>query len=454
MSDELRKLPSVTTLLHETAKRQVFAGESESVRAKLVREALDDARRKVLAGAPCPGHEVLVEAVRDLRAAAENLNLRRVINATGITLHTNLGRAPLPRSVMESVTELACGYTNLEMDLATGQRGKRAAGAREMLKTICGAEDAAIVNNGAAAVFLLLAAVASGKEVIVSRGELVQIGGGFRVPDILAASGAKLVEVGTTNITTVADYEKALTPETGLLLKVHRSNFYIAGHTEEASLGELAKLAKKSGVPFAYDLGSGGFVRWLGHDPEQEPTVAEVMRAEVDLATFSGDKLIGGPQSGMIVGRADLVQKIAKHPLYRAMRVGRLTMLALQEVLKYYVNGDHRSLPTWSMIEMPQERMLERAQALQARLKGAGIAADVIIADGIVGGGAAPATDFPTRVTTLKLADSAGFLARLRRGTPAVVPRVDRDVVMFDLRTVQDDELEPLYAAVVAAWKE
>ena len=452
MNSELRKLPSVTTLLSEAARRGIFAAEPEALRTRVVRAVLDEARETVQAGAPAPALEALLAAVQQRQTARDERMSRRVINATGIPLHTNLGRAPLPRAILEKVVELGVGYCSLELDLATGQRGERGAGVLALLRAITGAEDALVANNGAAAVFFALAALAQGREVIVSRGELVQIGGGFRVPDILAASGARLVEVGTTNITTLADFERAVTPQTAMILRVHRSNFYVGGHTEEARLSDLASLAHRLGVLLLHDLGSGGFVRWRGYDAESEPTVQDSLRAGADLVTFSADKLVGGPQAGIIVGKSAPLKALAAHPLYRALRAGRLTLVALQEVLRHYAAGDHRGLTAWTMIEMSPEEQERRSQALVALLAAIGIPAAIATADGAVGGGAAPDKTLPTLVVRLCPADTSSFLASLRRCEPAVVPRVERDAVLVDLRTVLVDETEALVGALASAW--
>jgi len=448
---ELRKIPSVTTAL--TASQSVFDDQSDSFRALVVREALDHARSQVLAGSPAPELPAIVDLVRSKLALRDNALVRRVINATGIALHTNLGRAPLPRAVMDRVSELTTGYCSLEIDLATGQRGKRAEGMRQMLQAVIGCDDAIVVNNGAAAVYLALATLAVGKDVIISRGELVQIGGGFRVPDILATSGARLREVGTTNITSLADYERAITPDTAMILRVHRSNFHIAGHTDEPALADLAALAKSRGIPLVMDLGSGAFVRWQGYDPVHEPTVQDVLRAGADLATFSGDKLVGGPQSGFVVGTTDLVRKLAKHPLYRALRVGRMTLVTVQEVLRYYVSGRHRELAPWSMLEQSEDTLAARVEDLLVRLSHAGIVGGWCDVSGAVGGGAAPGATFSTRVVTLTPKDPSDFLSRLRRCVPAVVPRIERDRVLFDLRTVTVEETELLLHAILTSWQ-
>ena len=449
---ELRKIPSVTTLLAAAANAGIFRDESEALRTQLTRAVLGDARARVQAGDICPEPATLLASLKAQNAEFEAQNVRRVVNATGIVLHTNLGRAPLPSDVLTRVVEMTTGYCSLEMDLAAGNRGERALGVRQMLLTITGAEAAAVVNNGAAAVYLTLAALAHGKEVVVSRGELVQIGGGFRVPDILAASGAHLKEVGTTNITTLEDFENALSDDTALLMKIHRSNFQVSGHTAEPTVAALTALALCSGRPLVFDLGSGGFVRWSGHDPQHEPTVHELIRAGVDLVCFSGDKLVGGPQSGIIVGRSALIEKIVKHPMYRAMRVGRLTVAALQEVLKYYVHGRHRELTHWAMIEMPPLEHQRRTETLVAALQAAGVACGVVNVVGAVGGGAAPEKALPSAAISIKPKNSGQFLELLRRHATPVIPRIEREVILLDVRTMLVDEEALVIEAVKAAW--
>jgi L-seryl-tRNA(Ser) seleniumtransferase len=375
-----------------------------------------------------------------------------VINATGVLLHTNLGRAPLAESAIRRIGEVAGRYTNLEFDVAAGERGKRDVHTERLFSRLLNQEDVSgirtvVVNNCAAAVMLALNTLAEGGEVVVSRGELVEIGGSFRVPDVMTKSGAVLREVGTTNRTRLTDYEQAINEKTRLLLRVHRSNFAIIGFTEQPSLEELAALGRKHNIPVMEDLGGGALLplRALGVN---ESGVMESLRAGADLITYSGDKMLGGPQAGLLSGREDLIKRVRSNPLFRALRVDKLTYAALEATLMEYIRQNHDAIPFARMMRLPAQEIRTRAEALQAQLKPAlQLKTEVISGESLVGGGSAPTSSLPTfvlAVTSQSL--SAGELAaRLRRHNPPIVTRVEEGRVLLDLRTVfgpaEDDEI-------------
>ena len=383
-------------------------------------------------------------------------SLRPVINATGVVIHTNLGRAPLAIEAIERASRIAGGYSNLEYDLEAGDRGHRHVHAERLLRELTGAESALVANNNAAATMVVLAALANGREVIVSRGELVEIGGGFRVPEVLAQSGALLREVGTTNRTRVADYAAAIGDRTGLILRVHPSNFKIEGFTERPALDELADLAHRFNVPLFEDLGSG----WLG-DLEaidalrDEPTVTASLRAGADLVAFSGDKLLGGPQAGIVVGRAELIDRVRRHPLMRAVRADKLTYAALEATLALWVESPSRAhIPVVRMLTMSVGEIEGRARNLIAQLAGLPeVQAEILDGFSTTGGGSAPGSTLPTKLVAISVdsVSASEFDAQLRRGHPAVVARIHDDRVVLDLRTVQDSEDANLVEALVRA---
>ncbi len=432
---KLRDLPSV----------DVLAGELGDVPQPLAvaaaRAALERAREEIRAGAD-PGD--LVERARAELAGAEQPRLRRVLNATGVILHTNLGRAPLAAAVLEQVTEVGRGYSTLEYDLSEGVRGSRQDHCAALLRRLTGAEAALVVNNNAAAVLLALAALAEGREVVVSRGELLEIGDGFRIPDVLARSGARLVEVGTTNRTRVADYERALGDETGAILRVHQSNFRLVGFTERPRLRDLARLAERRGLPLIDDLGSGALCASNSLLLGDEPTAASAVSGGADLVCFSGDKLLGGPQAGIVVGRAELVERLRRHPLQRALRADKLTLAALEATLRLYLDPARarRELPALRMLEEPAETVRGRADRL-AELIGGSVEATVAR----VGGGALPLVELPS----FAVAVEEELAAPLRAGDPPVVALVRDGRCLLDCRTLADDELDEAAGAVRAA---
>ena len=395
---------------------------------------LERARDDIRAGRD-PGD--LVDGVLSELAQARKPSLRRVLNATGVLVHTNLGRAPLAEAALARVMEVGSGYSNLEYELARGERGSRQDHLAPLLARLTGAEAALVVNNNAAAVLLALAALAEGREVIVSRGELIEIGDGFRIPDVLVRSGARLVEVGTTNRTRVADYEQAIGPETALLLRVHQSNFRVVGFSELPRLADLADIARAHELPLVDDLGSGALAP-VG----DEPTPAESLRAGADLVTFSGDKLLGGPQAGVVVGRGDLVERLRRHPLQRALRADKLTLAALEGTVALALDEGSAQIPILRMLHEPVERVRERAERLAALVGG-----DVEETVARVGGGALPLAELPS----VACAVEEELAEPLRLGEPPVVAVVRDGRTLLDCRTLTDAEIDEVAAAVVTA---
>ena len=422
----LRDLPSVDELARSV-------GDPLAVDA--ARRVLELAREEIRAGAD-PGD--LAVRVRDELENARRPRLRRVLNATGVIVHTNLGRAPLPAAALERLREVGCGYSNLEYDLDEGTRGSRQDHVAAILRRLTGAEAALVVNNNAAAVLLALAALAEGREVLVSRGELIEIGDGFRIPDVLARSGARLVEVGTTNRTRAADYEGAIGPETALLLRVHQSNFRVVGFAEQPATGELAAVAARHGLPLVDDLGSGALVPL-----PDEPTAADALAAGADLVCFSGDKLLGGPQAGIVVGRAELVDRLRRHPLQRALRADKLTLAALEGTLGLYLEPGRalREVPVLRMVAEPAETVRARAERLAAL---AGGTVEETVAR--VGGGALPLAELPSFACAVE----EELAAPLRAGEPPVVAVVRDGRTLLDCRTLADSDLDEVAAAVAA----
>jgi L-seryl-tRNA(Ser) seleniumtransferase len=429
---ELRDLPSVDRLLAD----EVLAAAPRSLALEAVRTALERARVAIADGNE--PDDVAASARHELERL-QTSSLRRVLNATGVIVHTNLGRAPLAASAVRRLAELGGSYTNLELDLETGMRGSRQDHVAGLLERLTGAEAAVAVNNNAAAVLLALAALAEGREVVVSRGELVEIGDGFRIPDVLARSGARMVEVGTTNRTRVADYERAIGPETAAILRVHQSNYRIVGFTAAVATGELAALARAAGLPLVDDLGSGSLL-----DVGDEPTAAASVAAGADLVCFSGDKLLGGPQAGIVVGRADLVERLRRHPLHRALRADKLTLVSLEETLALYADPDRarREIPVLRMLDEPVEAVRERAERLAGLIGG-----EVEETVARVGGGALPLAELPSAACAIE----ERLAPLLRAGSPPVVGIVRDGRLLLDARTLTPDEVDEVARAVLAA---
>jgi L-seryl-tRNA(Ser) seleniumtransferase len=433
----LRDLPSVDELTRD----ERLAGEPHALVVAAARSALDRAREEIRAGVD-PG-DIAERAAAEL-AALRQPRLRRVLNATGVIVHTNLGRAPLAEAALERVREVGRGYSNLEYDLAEGARGSRQDHCADLLRRLTGAEAALVVNNNAAAVLLALAALAEGREVLVSRGELIEIGDGFRIPEVLARSGARLVEVGTTNRTRAADYERAIGPETALLLRVHQSNFRLVGFAEQPPLARLAEVARRHELPLVDDLGSGSLSASNTVLLGDEPDARESLAAGADLICFSGDKLLGGPQAGVVVGRAELVERLRRHPLQRAVRADKLTLAALEGTLALSLDPERaaREIPVLRMLGEPAEAVRARAERL-AGLTGGTVEETVAR----VGGGALPLTELRSFACALE----EELAARLRLADPPVVAVVRDGRTLLDCRTLADGELDEVAAAVAAA---
>jgi L-seryl-tRNA(Ser) seleniumtransferase len=444
VTDPRRRVPSVDAVVRAAP---VAAAE----RKRLVAEV-----RAVLADARSGGTEILDPAAyaklaRERIAKRDAPTLRRVINATGVVLHTNLGRAPLSDAAIAAIRD-ASGTVSVEYDLERGTRGERHGHAARLLADATGAEDAVVVNNGAAAVLLALAALAGRREVIVARGELVEIGGGFRIPDVLARSGAKLVEVGTTNRTYVRDYAAAITGKTGAILRVHASNFALRGFVAKAASPDLAKLSREHGIAFIHDLGSGTLLDTERFGLGREETVPEAVGDGADVVTFSGDKLLGGPQAGIAAGRALAIAKLRTHPLMRALRPDKLTIAALVATVAAYRDGTAlQTLPVWRLIAEAPAKLARRAKALAARLEAAGIPAAVIETTSTVGGGSLPEETQPSRGVALPAASAARAVAALRRADPPVIGRIVDDRVVLDLRSVLPEQDDALARAVIDA---
>lgn len=506
----LRRLPAVDVLLQMPAIVDAAGDLPRPLVVDVVRELLNDVRTRLLAGevtldvegrisngaavsrsAKANGQrleqQLAQAAVRRLHAARRRF-LTRVVNATGVVLHTNLGRAPLSEAALQAVKDVAAGYSNLEYSVDAGRRGSRHDYCEAMLTRLTGAEAAMVVNNNAAAVLLVLSALAHGREVILSRGEMIEIGGSFRIPEVMEQSGCVLREVGTTNRTHLHDYERVVDEHTAAILKVHPSNYKISGFTASVSAAELAPLASRHGIPLIEDLGSGVLVRTERYGLTREPTVQESVAAGVDVVTFSGDKLLGGPQAGIVVGRKDLIERCKAHPLARALRVDKMTLAALQATLSAYLDGDVEEIPIYAMLDTSVERLWERAAAIveavrggvavrrgaapggdgvgsestaaAAEAEGASVRIGVTDTISTVGGGSLPGATLPGAGVTLRIRhnSSAGatadsdtaprrrtldeLAAALRRGLPPIVGRIDGDVLLLDLRTVHPDDDE------------
>ncbi|HEY6338527.1 MAG TPA: L-seryl-tRNA(Sec) selenium transferase [Candidatus Sulfotelmatobacter sp.] len=486
-SELFRKLPAVDELLRAPAMAALATNHGSAAVADAVRAVLDQMRAEITSG--LLDERALELALSGVESAVESqlrqalgYSLRAVINATGVILHTNLGRAPLANSAIEHMRETAGTYSNLEFEATAGVRGKRDVHVERLFQRLladCGpdpeisaglrphrtAEGAVttrvdistavstiVVNNNAAAVLLALNTLADDGEVIVSRGELVEIGGSFRIPDVMAKSGAILREVGTTNRTRVSDYEQAINERTRLLLRVHRSNFEIRGFAEQASTAELVGLARNYGLALMEDLGSGALVDLQSFGVSGEPSVFDSLRAGVDIVTYSGDKLLGGPQAGLLSGRKDLIASMRSNSLFRALRVDKLTYAALEATLLAYVKRDHDSIPTLRMMQLTPQAIGKRADALAAKVSSPKLKAEIIDGESVIGGGAAPSSVLPTRLVALSCTSFSAdeLAARLRAADPPVIARVEEGRVLLDLRTVFPQQDEAVRAALAA----
>ena len=449
MSDLRRTLPSVGALLERDGIRALLDEAPRALVVDAVRSAIAAARE----GADAPStEERWIAVVRQHLDATRRPSLRPVINATGVVLHTNLGRAPLARAAIDAVASVAAGYSNLELDLDRGTRGSRYVHCAALLRELTGAEDALVVNNCAAALVLALNTVADGREAVLSRGELVEIGGSFRVHEIMMKSGARLREVGATNRTHLADYARAIGPDTGALLKVHRSNFAIAGYTAEVDVPSLVPLAREHGVPIVHDLGSGLLIPLDDLGLSGEPTARQALDAGACVVVMSGDKLLGGPQAGLVLGDAKMIAAMRANPLARSYRVDKMTLAALEATLALYRDPARarREIPTLALLAAPLGVVRARAEECAAALRIAGIDCEVVDTVASVGAGAFPTAEIASAAVALG-GDAAQWAAALRAAVPAVVGRVHDDRLLLDLRTVPDDDVPALVAAVVSA---
>jgi L-seryl-tRNA(Ser) seleniumtransferase len=445
MSSEFRRLPSVDKVISDERIRAFESTYPHDLLVSLVRQQLERERLSILAGNPCISLDEIVEAIHTQLRGLIRPSLRPVINATGVILHTNLGRAMLSQEAMAAMEATARGYSNLEFDLDSGTRGSRQVHIEPVLCQLTGAEAALVVNNNAAAVLLGLAALARRKEVIVSRGQAVEIGDSFRIPDVMRQSGAKLVEVGTTNCTYAADYEQAITPHTAALMRVHSSNFQVIGFTHSVSLEELVTLGQKHNLPVLDDLGSGCFLDTTAFGLGPEPTVPQSVAAGAGLVFFSGDKLVGGPQAGLIVGQKELITRLKRHPLARAVRIDKIRLAGLAVTLAHYIKGEAlKKIPVWAMISMPLSEIEQRARAWAEALGGL---AQVVDGESMVGGGSLPGSTLPTKLVAIgspgkkKGASLAQTLAqRLRSQETPIIGRISGDALLLDPRTVLPEE--------------
>ena len=440
-----RALPPVDSLLTSAAGQALVRDHGHEPVVAAIRAALADARSRLTTGdAPVPDDAALLAQVAAELNAAATPSLRAVINATGVIIHTNLGRATLAAAALAAIRAAGGSYSTLEYDLDEGKRGSRSVHAEALLCALTGAEAGLVVNNNAASLVLLLSALALNREVIISRGQLIEIGGGFRVPDVMAQSGARLVEVGTTNRTRAADYAAAITPETALLLHAHASNFKQIGFTEATPLAQMAEVAHARGLLLVDDLGSGALLDTAQFGLEHEPTIQMSLAAGCDLVCFSGDKLLGGPQAGIIVGKREIVERLKRHPLARALRADKLTLAALAATLHLYRQGVAvERVPIWRMIARPLTDLQMTAERWAGRVGG-----EVIPGESTVGGGSLPGSTLPTALLALAVNDADDFVARLRHANPPVIARIAAGRVLLDPRTVFSEEEPALLATL------
>jgi L-seryl-tRNA(Ser) seleniumtransferase len=449
MSDARRDLPSVNALLDTPGVRSLLAHHPRRVVLDAVRSAVDAARS---AGEAQRTEEQWVDSIASVVRRSTQSSLRRVINATGVVLHTNLGRAPLAEVAIRAIEEAASGFSNLEYDIETGQRGSRYSHCVGLLRELTGAEDALVVNNCAAAIVLSLNALAQKKEVLVSRGELVEIGGSFRIPEIMTRSGAKLVEVGTTNRTHDDDYRRAITPKTGAIVKVHRSNFTIEGFTSDVSVERLAFIAAEHGLPVIHDLGSGLMIPLDAYGLTGEPTASTALASGATLVLMSGDKLLGGPQAGIILGASNVVARLRKNPFARAMRVDKLTLSALEATLRLYLEPERavKEVPVLAMLTESAEEVESRAHAVARTLSDGGLTVKVATTKANVGGGAFPTAEIPSAAVALR-GNATELEEKLRSADPPVIGRIADGELLLDLRAVLPREHAILCRAVLQA---
>jgi L-seryl-tRNA(Ser) seleniumtransferase len=449
MTKAFSRLPSVDKLLAHQEAQTLIAAFGHALTVDALRESLDDARVAIRAGSDAPEADALVEtAGRKLREWTMP-RPHPVINATGVIIHTNLGRAPLSATALEAMRNVSQGYSDLEYDLASGERGQRMSAVEDLLCRVTGAESALVVNNNAGAILLALCAHAAGRQVVISRGQLIEIGGGFRIPEVLMQSGAKLVEVGTTNRTHRRDYESAISENTAAILRAHSSNFRVVGFTAEVSLAEMVEIGRPRGVPVIDDLGSGSLLDTAAYGLVHEPMPQESLAAGAALVCFSGDKLLGGPQAGIAIGEKKYVEPLKRHPLTRALRADKLCLAALSATLTLYLKREaEREIPVWRMISMPPDEIGKRARSWARKLKQAGVETEVIEGRSTVGGGSLPGETLPTWLVAVKCDSPDALAERLRIGGPPVVARIEDGRLVLDPRTVATGEESKLLDAV------
>ena len=435
---ELRKLPSIEVILEAREIQAEIDQYSRVLVTQSAQEVITIIREQILQGNACPSRDKIINKIKQHLAQEGLALLQPVINGTGVILHTNLGRAPLSQEALDSLLSSGQNYCSLEYNLSLGERGTRARGVEKLLCILTGAESALVVNNNAGAIFLILTTLAKGKEVIISRGELVQIGGGFRIPEILEQSGTYLREVGTTNRTYLEDYEQAINENTGLLLKVHQSNFRMRGFTHFASTSELKALGEKYNLPVAEDLGSGALLHTEGFGLGHEPMAQEAIADGADIVCFSGDKLLGGPQGGVILGKKQYLDKIRKHPLLRVLRVDRMTTSVLQATLLHYLKREAvEKIPVWQMISCPLQEITSRAEKISKQLTELGVVSSTLDSSSTVGGGSLPDETLPTKVIAIEPPYAVeDFAQRLRLSSPPLLGRIEGNRFLVDPRTI------------------
>jgi L-seryl-tRNA(Ser) seleniumtransferase len=447
----LRQIPSVEKILESPELRGYIDRFSHPLVASVVKETVEKVREETKKNKKAVSLAQIVSTIVNMLQEQTSSSIQPVINATGVILHTNLGRAPLDEDTLSFIKEVSASYNNLEFDLKEGKRSKRGVFVEKLLCALTSAESALAVNNNAGAVLLILSALAQDKEVIVSRGELVQIGGGFRIPEILSLSGATLKEVGTTNHTTISDYEKAINRRSALLLKVHQSNFRMVGFVKKPTLSELVKLGKKHKFPVVEDLGSGVLLRTEDFHLAHEPTMTEALSAGADLVCFSGDKLLGAPQAGIILGKRKYVDVLKKHPLHRALRLDKMFLAGLEKILSYYLKGEAMNkIPVWQIISTPLESLQSRAERIGAELDKAGIQIAIKKSQSTIGGGSLPGETLPSiTISVIRPLCPANQQAQLfRQQSPPIIGRIEDQKLVLDLRTVFPHQDETLISAI------
>jgi L-seryl-tRNA(Ser) seleniumtransferase len=456
LQNEFRKIPGIDKLLEENQVRSLLQELNHEFVTFCLRHCVEKVRLSIKEGKKYPGDPKLIETIVSTITKFTDASLKPVINATGIVVHTNLGRAPLGMEILQEVLPALQGYCNLEFELETGLRGKRNLHCRELLKYLTGAENVAVVNNNAAAVILTLNEFARSREVIVSRGELIEIGGSFRIPDIMAASGCKMVEVGTTNKTKLSDYESAITKDTALIFKAHTSNYRIHGFTENVPVETLSSVAKKHNVPLVYDAGSGVLMKTNIPMLQDEPIVRELLACGVDLVTFSCDKLLGGPQAGVVAGKQPLIDRLEKSPMMRALRVDKSTYALLSAVCRRYVRNDFSSIPIITMLQSPPSLLKEKAEAISRDLRSAGVSCEIIKSTGQPGGGSLPGQFIESFAVKISLDNQYAercYYDLMKQEVP-VVGILRKGELLFDVLTISNDEIGMLVNALKRYFQE